>query len=478
MNAARSAGSWVLLMPVALLVFLGGSQKLSAAPPTFFNVILADGADPWVIRHSNGYYYLTVSTGVNVTLWRSRSLAGLGGGDRKVAWSPPPAGPASRDLWAPELHFVDGKWYIYVAADDGDWANHRMFVLENENPDPFQGEFVLRGKVFDPQADRWAIDATLLNLKGRLYFVWSGWEGDQNDRQNLYIAPMDNPLRLSGPRVEISRPQFAWEKAGSGGRLPEVNEGPEVIVRHNAVHIVYSAGGSWTDDYCLGVLTARLSSDLLAPTSWKKSQQPVFHRGNGILGPGHCSFVKSPDDKEDWIIYHNARYSNARWNRLVRAQPFTWQKSGVPNFGLPIAPNAPIRLPGGDPPHVRYEAEHARLGGLARIIPRPEASNNAKVGYIDSPDSFVTFVVSAAAAGTHILSVRFGNGMPERQLATHKVEVNQAAAGELSYPYSGWDNWSNAFLAVELQKGKNTIRLSKGISFGEVDCLDIFPITR
>src|SRR5262249_14971821 len=162
------------------------------------------------------------------------------------------------------------------------------------------GEFVLRGKVFDPHPDKWAIDGTLLEVRGRLFFVWSGWEGDEDIRQNLYIAPMSDPLRLSGPRVEISRPQFAWEKAGSDPqhRVPEVNEGPEVLIRSNLVHIVYSASGSWTDDYCLGILTARLDDDLLSPAAWKKAEQPVFQRTRGVPGPGHCSFVKSPSGAE------------------------------------------------------------------------------------------------------------------------------------------------------------------------------------
>jgi GH43 family beta-xylosidase len=478
MRKPRLEGVRSALLLAATLLFLAFPPRLLADPSTFYNVLLPNGADPWVVRHSDGYYYMTVSTGGSVRLWRSRSLTGLGGGQQRVAWTPPAAGPSSKHLWAPELHHVGGKWYIYVAADDGRSEHHRMYVLENANADPFQGEFVLKGKVFDPRADRWAIDGTLLNVRDRLFFIWSGWEGDEDIRQVLYIAPMSDPLRLSGPRVEIARPQFAWEKAGSDRQRarPEVNEGPEVLIRSNLVHVVFSASGSWTDDYCLGILTARLDADLLSPAAWTKSPHPVFQRARGVPGPGHCSFVKSPSGAEDWIVYHAARYPGSEWNRLVRAQRFSWRTDGLPDFGAPADPNRPIPLPAGDPPHARYEAERARLGGAATILPSPEASGKAKVGSLETPDSFVEFRVTAAAAGTHILAVRFGTGT--RRGASHKVSVNEAAAGEVAYPYSGWDHWSNAFLSVELKQGENTVRFTRGAGFGEIDCLDVFAVLK
>ena len=53
-------------------------------------------------------------------------------------WVPDPESIYSKMLWAPELHLIDGKWYIYVAACDGDNANHRMIVLESNKPNgPF-----------------------------------------------------------------------------------------------------------------------------------------------------------------------------------------------------------------------------------------------------------------------------------------------------------------------------------------------------
>lgn len=75
----------------------------------FYNVIAQDGADPWVYKHTNGYYYMTRTTG-DVRLWRSRTFTSFDAGDSILVWSSPGSGPACKSAWAPELHFFDSKW--------------------------------------------------------------------------------------------------------------------------------------------------------------------------------------------------------------------------------------------------------------------------------------------------------------------------------------------------------------------------------
>jgi GH43 family beta-xylosidase len=83
--------------------------------------------------------------------------------------------------------------------------------------------------------------------------------------------------------------------------------------------------------------------------SWIKKPGPVFSRPADVFGPGHCSFVKSPDGREDWIIYHAAKYSGAGWKRNVRAQQFTWNADGSPEFGTPVSTGIPLPTPSGHP---------------------------------------------------------------------------------------------------------------------------------
>lgn len=300
---------------------------------------LASGADPWVLKHGDAYLYCR-STGDRIELRRASILRGLADAAPVAVWKGNSGGKWSKELWAPELHRIDGVWTIYVAADDGRNENHRMIVLQREEDDPL-GAFRFLGPLrLDP--DRWAIDGTWCDLgdRGR-YFLWSGWDGERNVAQHLYICPMRTATGPAGPRVRISSPEFDWERRGSGGpdRLPTINEGPQILRRDGWLHVIYSASGSWCDDYCLGRLSLPPGRDPLDPTAWIKHPEPVFSRTDAVLGPGHASFTTTPDGT-DWIVYHSARKTGSGWDRQVRLQPFRWD--GVhPVFGRPGEP--PVR---------------------------------------------------------------------------------------------------------------------------------------
>lgn len=341
--------------------FLGcasGSSSSSSVERTFTNPVLERGADPWVF-FNDGFYYYMHTTARNLTVWKTRSIADLQDAERKVVWTPPSSGPYARNVWAPEIHFLRGKWYIYFAADDGHNANHRTWVLENASPDPLQGEWVMKGKLTDA-TDRWAIDASVFENRGRLYVMWSGWEHETNGVQSIYLAAMKNPWTIEGPRVRISTPEYPWEKFGALTPNPQtgdpaqvdVNEGPQMLKRGNKLFVVYSASGCWTDNYCLGLLTANANSNLLDPVSWKKSPEPllVTRPEAKAYAPGHCSFFKSPDAKEDWIIYHANPEPGQGCGRFrsPRAQRISWKADDTPDFGQPVPLDTPMRRPSGE----------------------------------------------------------------------------------------------------------------------------------
>jgi GH43 family beta-xylosidase len=330
----KSAVFFLLLVPV-LLANLGVH-----AMETFTNPVADAGADPWVIRWKDAYYYCRSAHG-GICVARTTKLHELGQAKLVKVWAPAPKTFAPPSLWAPELHYLEGKWFIYVAADDGENARHRMYALEGTSQDP-QGEYTLRGKVAD-KTNRWAIDGTVLALKGRLYFIWSGWEGDQNVEQNLYIAPMSNPWTIGGERVLLSRPEHEWERRG--GR-PWINEGPEVLEHDGRVFVIYSASGSWCDEYCLGQL-ALTGADPLKPEAWEKKKEPVFVKTADVFGPGHASFTLSPDGKESWIVYHTARRKGSGWDRQVRIQKFEYHADGTPSFGTPVSSGVALPVPSG-----------------------------------------------------------------------------------------------------------------------------------
>ncbi|HZI25179.1 MAG TPA: glycoside hydrolase family 43 protein [Chryseolinea sp.] len=319
---------------------------------TFTNPLLPSGADPWSI-YKDGYYYYTNTLGDRIDIWKTKSLADLKNAERKTIWIPPAGTKYSKEIWAPEIHFIEGKWYVYFAADDGKNDNHRLYVLENSSASPLDGTWTFKGKISDA-SDKWAIDGSVFEYKNQLYMVWSGWEGNTNGRQDIYIAKLKNPSTIEGKRVKISHPEHPWERHGdlndpNNPPHVDVNEGPQVLVHGDKLFIVYSASGCWTDFYALGVLTASANSNLMDAASWKKSPQPVFKQSiaNDVFAPGHNSFFKSPDGKEDWILYHanNDPGEGCGNHRSPRAQKFTWSADGTPYFGEPVKEGVALEVP-------------------------------------------------------------------------------------------------------------------------------------
>lgn len=352
-----------VLLLLASLVVNGPAQQTSkaadqtASAKTFTNPLLSSGPDPWAI-YKDGYYYYMSTTGRNLTIWKTRDIVDLPRAEKKVVWTPPATGPYSKDIWAPELHYLRGKWYIYFAADAGDNQTHRLWTLENASPDPLRGEWTMKGKLAAP-SDKWAIDGSVFEHKGQLYLIWSGWEGDTNGVQHIYIARMSDPWTVAGERVKISTPKYPWEKIGDvdlqkSPREPahiDVNEGPEILMHGDKIFLIYSASACWTENYALGMLTASADSDLLDPASWRKSSAPVFRQSPAAhaYATGHNSFFKSPDGTEDWILYHAnpEPQQGCGGRRSPRAQRFTWKPDGTPDFGMPVSIGAPLEKPSG-----------------------------------------------------------------------------------------------------------------------------------
>lgn len=312
--------------------------------PHFNNPIRPVGADPWIIYHE-GYYYYCYANGVkDIYVGKSADLLDIGMAEHVKVWTANSNSWNNNRLWAPELHFIDGEFYIYYTAGESADNNNsmRMGVLKAATGDP-QGAYEEMGRLV-PTTDRWAIDPTPLAFEGRQYVVWSGWEGMTDGQQNLYMAEMSDPWTIAGDRVLIAEPEFDWEARGMA-----LLEGPQILYKDHLIHLIYSASGSWTNHYALGILTfdTTAGSDIMDPASWKRTG-PVFARYEDAYGVGHASFTTSPDGTEDWIVYHAQQHRLSGWDRNVRAQRFTWDDEGMPNFGYPVPLSVPLKRPSTD----------------------------------------------------------------------------------------------------------------------------------
>ncbi|BBE17786.1 alpha-L-arabinofuranosidase II precursor [Aquipluma nitroreducens] len=317
---------------------------------TFTNPVW-DGADPWMVKQGEDYIYCWSSNNsINV----SRSAKMTKRGEVKKVWQAPSTGWNRACVWAPEIHFIQGRWYVYYAAGESGppFIHQRTGVLRSATDDVFSdyedmGVLYTGDNPADPTSNVWAIDMTTLEHKGKLYAIWSGWikqETTDATQQHLYICEMENPWTMKGKRVKLSSPVESWE---TGGPL-NLNEGPEILKNGDKVFVIYSCRESWLVEYRQGMLQLiNPDGNLLDPANWKKSG-PVFQGNSQVYGVGHCSFVKSPNDTENWIIYHSKKSTTPGWERDVRIQPFTWNADGTPNFGEAIPAGKSINLPSGE----------------------------------------------------------------------------------------------------------------------------------
>ena len=256
--------------------------------------------DPFVTKHNGKYYRCFTLDSASVSIACADTLEGLADAEGAVVFQP--ENPAwSKEVWAPELHFLDGKCYIYVACDDGKNSNHRMYVLENGTDDPTK-PFTMKGKISD-SSDKWAIDGTVFNIRGKNYFIWSGWAGEENIAQNLYIAEMKSPWELCSERYLISEPEYDWEKLGATGEpeSPFINEGAFGFCLDGEYYLTYSGAGSWCKDYCIALLKL-VGENPLERSSWVKQSTPILSANELVQGAGHCSVLCEEDGNR--VFFH------------------------------------------------------------------------------------------------------------------------------------------------------------------------------
>jgi GH43 family beta-xylosidase len=460
----------LLLMFMSLVLLFSTALGGLAYAANFYNPISSNryigGGDPWITQYNNQYIY-TQSQGTHISIWKSNTITGLGTSPSKVVFTQGQVNGLT-ELWAPEAHFINGLWYIYFGAiaSNGERVIH---VIQSANSDPWS-DYTFVGRV-NPGNGQWAIDATLGYINNQLYMIWSG--GISTGGQNLQIAKMSSPTQVGTPSTIISTPNLNWEHTTG-----LINEGPQFLQRNGQTFIVYSADGSWSDAYKLGMLTFT-GDDPLNAASWSKRQTPLFQSSGDTYGPGHGSFTLSPDGTEYWNVYHAAKRSGSGWDRSIRAQKVNWNPDGTPNLGTPISTrDAQIAPSGENTGAVVFEAENAARTN-SNLNCKAGASGGCVVGWMDYPDSSVTFIINALSAGVYPIVIRYTNGSPNFVDSTHNVTVNSSPSQTLTYFSTGsWDTYSHTYMNVQLNAGNNTIRFQKGDNFAELDSLTLYPKQR
>ena len=335
----------LLRLILAVMFIVSGltvhAQKLKKNQ--FDNPLALQRADPHVTKAADGTYYFiaTVPEYDRIEMRKSKTINGIKDAEPVVVWRKHDKGPMGNHIWAPELHRIDGKWYIYFAAGSAeDKWKIRMYALSNPSEDPTKGEWKEEGQIV-AKRDEFSLDATTFEHNGQRYMIWTDRASDTVVNTGLYIAEMTSPTTLGDKQVVISQPEHEWEIKGY-----RVNEGPAVLIRNGKVFVTFSA--SATDaNYAIGLLWADEDSDLLDPASWHKLPEPVFFTNEELkrFGPGHNSFTVAEDGKTDVMIYHARDYKEIKGeslydpNRHTRARVIRWTKDGMPYFGQDLSDN-------------------------------------------------------------------------------------------------------------------------------------------
>ncbi len=333
-------------LSVAMLSIAALPLAASAQGRTFTNPISV-GQDPCVVRDGDRYLWCQ-SDNFKISIHVSQSISELG--EQHLIWTPPEGTNYSREIWAPELIKIRGRWYIYFAASNGENITHRTYVLAAKSDDPL-GEYEFHGPLytgdeFETQTNNfWAIDMSVLDHNDKLYALFSGWTTIDSDIQDLYIVPLESPTRTSGNRVLISKSgDYLWERVEENIETRGLNEGPQLLQHDGRTFVVYSCAASWLPTYKLGLLEL-VGDDPMKPESWKKYPKPIFQSTASTYGVGHGSFTQSLDGTSWWHAYHAKNKREGGWDRSIFVQPMTWNSDGTPNLGQPVARGEKLTSP-------------------------------------------------------------------------------------------------------------------------------------
>lgn len=280
------------------------------------DIFIKDRADPYITKGSNGYYYFTASYPMygkddtegydRIILRRAKNINDLADAEEKIIWHEKESESSFRFIWAPEIHEINGRWYVLFAASGSknnvwDIDCHIIMCSGNNPYDDAWNDF---GKFKACDGDNFSfrgfsLDMTHFECNEKHYVSWAQNGGNSN----VYLATVnpDKPWETTCPAVLLTKPEYAWERIN----IP-VNEGPAAMIHNGKIFLAFSASATGPE-YCIGLMYADINADLTDINSWTKLDKPILTSDDldGEYGPGHNSFVK--DENGDWIFVYHSR---------------------------------------------------------------------------------------------------------------------------------------------------------------------------
>lgn len=306
------------------------------------NILFHDWGYPHAIEDNGTFYFCGQIPGDTIAIYASDNLMTLPKGETKIICTA--TGLGRRHFYSPELHKIDGKWYIYFESDRGNTDDHQIYVLENTADNPMDGDWILRGPIVTSDDWNFGIHPTIFQNGGRMYMLWSGWQKQrvESETQCIFIAEMENPWTLKSDRVLISSPDYEWERQwinpdGTRSAYPIfVNENPEVMLSPDGQKIViaYSASGIWTVYNTLGILHAPTSANILQSSSWTKVAEPqIIQDAPDVYGISNICYITDSKSGKHYVLYQ-AKHDEDKEHSIndVRIKEISWDSNNLPVF--------------------------------------------------------------------------------------------------------------------------------------------------
>lgn len=319
-------------------------------------IFIEDRADPYIVKGDDGYYYFTASYPMcgstdregydRVILRRSKTLQGLQNAEEKTIWNQADSSKCFRFIWAPELHKIGGKWYVFFTASDNASQPFHIDcnVLMCKGDDPYTDGWEEKGKFQKAEGDNsfdgFSLDMTYFENNGKHYVIWAEKKDQFKSISDLYMAEIDpsEPWKCITKSMKLSAPTYSWEKRGV-----QVNEGPSVIKHGDKVIVAFSASATGPE-YCVGLIWAKADSDLMDKKSWTKQEKAALTSQDLVeeYGPGHNSFTVD-EDGNPIFVYHsrpkNCLEGSCGYSdqdplfdpcRSAHLRKVTWDENGLP----------------------------------------------------------------------------------------------------------------------------------------------------
>ncbi len=302
--------------------------------------------DPFVLKHRGEYW------GYCTGLWQDGRAFGVVHSRDLADWRPLAGAmePLPGDhpcYWAPEVAYFAGRFYLYYSVGNEERMEIRVAVADHP-----AGPFVDSGRRLT--SEPFAIDAHVYSHVDDSR--WLFYATDFLDQSHIGTGTVRDrlldPFTLEGNPRPVTLPRHDWHvyhpnRPEKGGVRWHTVEGPFVLRRKGVLYEMFS-GGNWQNPtYGVSYATTR---NFLDPCEWEQAADgervlPILRSGGEVVGPGHNSVVRGPDNRQLYCVYH--RWSADSKDRILAIDPLDWAGERMLVLGPTTTPQ-----PGPNPPAI------------------------------------------------------------------------------------------------------------------------------